>query len=105
MIMKIRILLLVGMTLLVCLPLLRGDEGHEQGQSITMSARLDPTASVAERCDFSTEFEPVTFKLTSFKAKYKVVRIRVENRKGETIKLSAAKDGIELVFKDGEPVK
>lgn len=103
--MKSRMFLLTGMALLAWLPLLRGDEGHESGQSIKMSGRLDPTASFAEQCDFSTEIEPVTFKLTSFKDKYKVVRIRVENRKGETIKLSAEKDGIELVLADGKVVK
>ena len=103
--MKSRMLLLTGMTLLAWLPLSRGDEGHESGQSIKMSGRLDPAASFAEQCDFSTEIEPVTFKLTSFKAKYKVVRIRVENRKGETIKLSAEKDAIELTLADGKRVK
>lgn len=103
--MKSRMFLLTGTALLACLPLLRGDEGHESGQSIKMSGRLDPTASFAEQCDFSTEIEPVTFKLTSFKARYKVVRIRVENRKGETIKMSAEKDAIELVLPDGKVVK
>lgn len=103
--MKSRMFLLTGIALLTWLPLSRGDGGHEPGQSIKMSSRLDPTASFAEQCDFSTELEPVTFKLTSFKDKYKVVRIRVENRKGETIKLAAEKDAIELVLSDGKVVK
>jgi hypothetical protein len=45
------------------------------------------------------------FKLTWFKAKYKVVRLRVENRKGETIKTSVQKDVIELVLADGKLVE
>ncbi len=103
--MKSRMFLLTGMAVLAWLPLLHGDEGHEFGQSIKMSGRLDPTARFAEQCDFSTEIEPVMFKLTSFKAKYKVVRIRVENRKSETVKMSAEKDSIELVLADGKLVK
>jgi hypothetical protein len=84
---------------------LSADEAHERGQSIKFSGTIEPTADFSERCDFSTEIEPVTFQLTSFRTDYKVVRIRVANRKSEAIALSAEKDGIQLVLRDGSRVK
>jgi hypothetical protein len=103
--MKSRMFLLTGVALLAWLPLLRGEEGHETGQSIRLSGRLDPTDSFAGRCYFSAEIERIAFNLTSLNDKYKVIRIRVENEKGESIKLSVEKDGIALGFKDGQRVR
>jgi hypothetical protein len=47
----------------------------------------------------------VSFKLNSLKAKYKVVRIRVENRMSEPIKLSGDQDAIELEMDGGTVVR
>ena len=95
----------MGLVLLAWLPVLRADGGHEPGQSVKMTGRLDPTASFSDQCEFSTEIEPVSFKLTSFKNKYKVVRIRIENRKVQSIKLSPENDVIELVLADNSIMK
>ena len=84
---------------------LHGDQGYEPGQSIKLIGRLGAADQFDDQCDFSTEIEPTTFKLTAFKDKYKVVRIRAGNRRAKSIKLSPEKDSIELIQADGKSVK
>ena len=83
----------------------RGDVAAESGRASRYAGKLDPAATYANQCEFSVEIERVMFKLNSLKDKYKVVRIRVENRTVEPIKLSGAQDGIELESREGDVVR
>jgi hypothetical protein len=103
--MKPPTLFLMAVTLLAGLVNLRADGAHEPGQSIKLIGKIDFTADFSEQCEFSTDIEPVSFRLISFKDKYKVVRIRVENRKAQSIKLSVENDSVELVMPDKKVVK
>lgn len=80
------------------------DQAGEPGRSVQFRGELEPGASYTNQCEFSTEIEPLTFQLNSFKNKYKVVRIRVANHRSEAIKLSYEKDAVELELTDGSAV-
>lgn len=83
----------------------RGEMSGERGRSSKFVGNLDPAASFTNQCEFSVEIERVIFKLNSLKDKYKVVRIRVENRMSEVITLSGDQDAIELVIDGGIVVR
>jgi len=95
----------IGMMLLAVLLPARGEIGSEGGRSMYFRGRLDPGAAPNEPCVLDIEIEEIMFKLNSFKDKYKVVRIRVENGRKELLKLSAEKDAIELELSDGKTVR
>lgn len=94
-----------AMILLVALTSTRGEMSGESGRSSRFVGKLEPGASYTNQCEFSVEIERVMFKLNSLKDKYKVVRIRVENRMSAPIMLSADQDAIELVIGNGNVVR
>src|SRR5258705_12239415 len=96
---------LSAIALLAALVSVGGEMSGESGRSSRFCGNLDPAASYTNQCEFSVEIEPVLFKLNSLKDKYKVVRIRVENRMSEPIKLSGDKDAIELEMGGGNVVR
>lgn len=55
-------------------------------------------------CEFSTSIERITFLLNTFGNKYKVIRIRVENRSAKPIQLSSEEDSIDLITAEHETV-
>jgi len=96
--------MVVWLGMLVAVQSARSDEAGEPGRSVQLRGELEPGGSLTNRCEFSTEIEPLTFQLNSFKNKYKVVRIRVANARSEPVKLSHERDAIELELNDGNIV-
>ncbi len=92
------------LALLAAIQLAHSDEAGEAGRSVQFRGELEPGASYTNRCEFSTEIEPLSFQLNTFKNQYKVVRLRVANYRSEAIKLSSEKDSIEMELKDGSVV-
>ena len=103
--MKSKFYALSAIAFLAALMPVRGEMSGESGRSSRFVGKLDPAASYTNQCELSVEIEPVLFKLNSLKDKYKVIRIRVENRMSEPIKLSADKDAIELEMGGGNVVR
>jgi hypothetical protein len=103
--MKSKFYVLSTIALFSALLSVRGEMSGESGRSSRFVGKLDPAASFTNQCEFSVEIERVMFKLNSLKDKYKLVRIRVENRMSGPIKLSGAEDGIELEMGDGNVVR
>lgn len=93
-----------AIAILLALMPARAEVSGERGRGSRFVGKLDPTASAANQCEFSVDIERVTFKLNSLKDKYKVVRIRVENRMSVPIALSADQDAIELGLNSGKTV-
>lgn len=77
----------------------------ERGRSTYFRGSLEPGSSFTNRCEFSVELEPVTFELNTFRDKYKVVRIRVENWRKDKVKLLPDQDTIELQSAQGDVVQ
>ena len=102
--MRTRFFMVGLLAMLVAAQPAHSDEAGEPGRSVQFKGELDAGASYTNRCEFSTEIEPLTFQLNSFKNKYKVVRIRVANHRSEAIKLSYEKDAIELELTNGSAV-
>jgi hypothetical protein len=102
--MKSKILAFSAVALFSTVLSLRGDAGRQVGLTEKYVGQLNPNAGRTEQCEFSVEIERVTFRLNSLKNKYKVVRIRAENRMLESIKLSRDEDEIELELEGGEVV-
>lgn len=103
--MKSKFYALSTIALLSVLMSVRGEMSGESGRSSRFVGKLDPAASYTNQCEFSVELERVMFKLNSLKDKYKVIRIRVENRMSGPIKLSGDEDAIELELGDGKVVR
>ncbi len=74
-------------------------------RNILFMGNLSESAEPTNQCQFSVEIEPVTFLLNAYKDKWKVITIKVDNRRIEPIRLSAEEDGIELVLNGGRVVK
>ena len=103
--MKSQFYALSTIALLLALMSSRGEVSGEKGRSSRFIGMLDPASSSMNQCEFSVEIERVSFKLNSLKDKYKVVRIRVENRMTAPIKLSGDQDAIELEMGSGTVVR
>ena len=103
--MKTKFYALSMIALLLVLMSARGEVSGERGRSSRFVGKLDPAASASNQCEFSVEIERVSFKLNSLKDKYKVLRIRVENRMSAPIKLSGDQDAIELEMNSGTVVR
>lgn len=103
--MKSQFYALSTIAFLLALMSARGEVSGEKGRSSRFVGKLDPAASSMNQCEFSVEIERVSFKLNSLKDKYKVVRIRVENRMTAPIRLSGDQDAIELEMGNGTVVR
>ena len=103
--MKSKCYLFTVVALLSVLMPARGEMSGESGRSSRFIGKLDPSASYTNQCDFSVEIERVLFQLNSIKDKYKVIRIRVENRMIGPLKLSADQDAIEAEVNGGDVVR
>ena len=58
-----------------------------------------------DQCEFSISIEKVTFLLTAFGNKYKVIRVRIVNSSTNSIQLSSENDSIVLKTPGGEDVR
>src|SRR5882762_7553643 len=102
---KTRLLPLFAIALLAMPMFSRGDVSEERGMSKRFIGKLNPTPGHTNECEFSIEIEPMTFKVNSLQNRYKVVRIRVENRMKEAIKLSGEEDSIEVEVAGGSAIR
>jgi hypothetical protein len=91
--------------LLLTLITVRSEMSGESGRTKTFIGKLDFADKSSNQCEFSVEIERVTFKLNAVNNKYKVIRIRVENRAAEVIRLSGDDDLIEVETADGKVVR
>jgi hypothetical protein len=82
--------------LLITIPIRAEMSGDDGARVLRLSGRLDEPATGPDECLFSTEFDPTMFKINSFKNKYKIVRIKVENRRAMPIRLSSMNDTVAL---------
>lgn len=81
------------------------DVSRERGSLAEYAGSLRFGTDSSDRCDFSVSIERVIFLLTVFENKYKVIRIRVENRSANSIQLSSENDSIVLKTLKGEEVR
>jgi len=93
---SIAFVLAIGLSLVPSYAPVFGDVGAEEGRRTYYIGAATP-GNDGIPCSFFVEIEKVTFLLTDLANKYKVLRIRVENRSPTSLQLSSDNDTFDFV--------
>jgi hypothetical protein len=75
-----------------------------EGKRIVYRGTLRTGDGAGHEVQFDTEVEPLFFRVATVRNKYRIVRIRVRNRGGGPLGLSAAGDAVQVQFRGGSVV-